>query len=57
MTCGKSPSEFAMLAPGLLHLKIFLESLSTRFEPNLDTSVVWGMIVLITKVHVPLQST
>lgn len=42
--------EFAMLAPGLLHLKTFLEFLAEKFEPNLDTSVVWGMIVLINKV-------
>ncbi|KAG8161020.1 hypothetical protein KVR01_009284 [Diaporthe batatas] len=41
--------EFAMLAPGLLHLKAFLEFLADKFEPNLDTSVVWGMIVLINK--------
>lgn len=39
-----------MLAPGLLHLKTFLEFLAEKFEPNLDTSVVWGMIVLINKV-------
>lgn len=48
--------EFAMLTPGLVQLKAFVDFFSKRLVPELDTSIFWGLVRLITKVRHSLCS-
>jgi hypothetical protein len=43
--------EFAMFLPSFANLKSFIENLSVQVSPrSVETSIIWGLIGLITKV-------
>lgn len=47
--------EFAMFLPSFANLKSFVENLSVQVSPrNVETSIIWGLIGLITKVSFDL---
>ena len=46
-----NPQDYVILTPSLVEIRNFIDLLSQNIVPKHDTSVFWGMVGLIIKVH------